>query len=82
MVLNIDAITPDPSSVPPEPGASAHAVRLQMLAAIEHLQLTLKELDSMPPAVLGLVKRRMDTVVHQTHQVNRIGERFGDRRAS
>jgi hypothetical protein len=74
--LNIDAIVPDRSAMPAEPVACPGTVRLQMLAAIEHLQRTAAELDGMPPAVLGLVKRRMDRVIRETHQINRLGARF------
>jgi hypothetical protein len=75
--LNIDAMVPDRSSIPAEPVACPGTVRLQMLAAIEHLQRTAAELDGMPPSVLGMVKRRMDRVVQQTHQIDRMGARFG-----
>jgi hypothetical protein len=75
--LNMDAVTPDRSSIPAEPVACPGTVRLQMLAAIEHLQRTAAELDGMPPSVLGMVKRRMDRVVRETHQIDRVGARFG-----
>lgn len=76
MRINIDAMAPDRDAMPREPVAAPGTVRLQMLAAIEHLQRTADELDGMPPAVLGLVKRRMDRVIRETHQINRLGARF------